>query len=80
MVECDTVATAVHLYKQLDGMEFENMALPTDMRFIPDNEKFTQAPRYVVEFWNCRILIYNPLETAHQRSLKIILHLTYGQR
>jgi len=39
------VATATHLYNQLDGIEFENMALPTDMRFIPEDEKFTQAPR-----------------------------------
>ena len=47
VVVCDSVATASHLYTQIDGMEFGNMALPADVRFIPDGETFSQAPRYV---------------------------------
>lgn len=47
VVECDSKATANHLYTQCDGMEFERTSNTLDLRFIPDEMKFERAPRDV---------------------------------
>ena len=40
IAECDSVATASHIYEQLDGMEFEHSSMVFDMRFVPDDVDF----------------------------------------
>jgi len=46
VVTCDSQATAAHLYKEIDGMEFEQSNLKMDLRFIPDSiEKFPYDPK-----------------------------------
>ncbi|GFR49411.1 hypothetical protein Agub_g11465, partial [Astrephomene gubernaculifera] len=40
IVECDCIATALHLYNECDGMEFERSACKFDMRFVPDEQSF----------------------------------------
>ncbi|GIL58605.1 hypothetical protein Vafri_13624 [Volvox africanus] len=40
IVECDCIATALHLYNECDGMEFERSACKFDIRFVPDDQSF----------------------------------------
>lgn len=40
VIECDSVNTAYHLYKNLDSHEIENTSNKMDLRFIPDNISF----------------------------------------
>lgn len=47
VVECDSVATADHLYTTCDGLEFERSSNKLDLRFIPDDKEFNHAPRDV---------------------------------
>ncbi|CAK8578183.1 unnamed protein product [Lathyrus sativus] len=47
LVECDSSATADHIYKENDGVEFEHSSNPLDLRFIPDNMEFKQPPKDV---------------------------------
>ncbi|KAI3470362.1 hypothetical protein Pfo_027025 [Paulownia fortunei] len=47
VVECDSSATADHLYKTCDGVEFERSANKLDLRFIPDSMDFKHQPRDV---------------------------------
>jgi hypothetical protein len=46
VVYCDSPHTASYLYKEIDGMEFEQSNLKIDLRFIPDSiEKFPYEPK-----------------------------------
>ncbi|OVA16199.1 hypothetical protein BVC80_957g11 [Macleaya cordata] len=45
VVECDSSATADHLYKNCDGTEFERTSNVLDLRFIPDSMEFKHPPR-----------------------------------
>ncbi|CCG81215.1 Pre-rRNA-processing protein esf1 [Taphrina deformans PYCC 5710] len=45
IVECDSPATAKHIYDNCDGAEFEASANFFDLRFVPDGEDFTDEPR-----------------------------------
>ncbi|XP_018463655.1 pre-rRNA-processing protein ESF1 [Raphanus sativus] len=45
VAECDSSATADHLYKQCDGIEFERSSNKLDLRFIPDSMQFKHPPR-----------------------------------
>ncbi|KAM7261256.1 hypothetical protein ACFE04_026731 [Oxalis oulophora] len=47
VVECDSSATADHLYKNCDGVEYERSANVLDLRFIPDSTEFKHPPRDV---------------------------------
>ena len=40
VAECDSVQTADLVYKELDGMEFENSSMIFDLRFVPDEVEF----------------------------------------
>ncbi|CAH8324079.1 unnamed protein product [Eruca vesicaria subsp. sativa] len=45
VAECDSCATANHLYKDCDGIEFERSSNKLDLRFIPDSMEFKHPPR-----------------------------------
>lgn len=45
IVECDSPATAKHIYDNCDGAEYEASANFFDLRFIPDGEEFNDDPR-----------------------------------
>ncbi|KAM7271541.1 hypothetical protein ACFE04_030755 [Oxalis oulophora] len=47
LMECDSSATADHLYKNCDGVESERSASVLDLRFIPDSTEFKHPPRDV---------------------------------
>lgn len=49
VVECDSVATADHLYKTCDGLELEQTSNKLDLRFIPDSMAFKHPPRDVAK-------------------------------
>eukprot|EP01043_Picozoa_sp_COSAG02_P003803 COSAG02_NODE_95_length_37416_cov_60.512742_34_plen_530_part_00 len=45
VVDCDSIKTAAHIYKECDGLEFERSGIVLDVRYIPDDVEFSQAPR-----------------------------------
>ncbi|KAF9618504.1 hypothetical protein IFM89_001905 [Coptis chinensis] len=47
VAECDSSATADHIYKACDGLEFERSSNVLDLRFVPDTMQFERSPRDV---------------------------------
>ncbi|OIV93563.1 hypothetical protein TanjilG_04795 [Lupinus angustifolius] len=47
VVECDSITTADHIYKECDGLEFIQSSNALDLRFIPDDMEIKQPPRDV---------------------------------
>ncbi|EAL72006.1 hypothetical protein DDB_G0269312 [Dictyostelium discoideum AX4] len=45
VVECSSIQTANKIYEECEGMEIEDTANVLDLRFIPDDQKFTNTPR-----------------------------------
>lgn len=44
VLETDSTETALSLYKELDGFEYESSAASLDLRFIPDDMAFDEEP------------------------------------
>ena len=42
---CDTTGTAEKLYGDLDGHDYESSGAKLDLRFIPDDMEFEEAPK-----------------------------------
>uniref|UniRef100_G3MKN9 Uncharacterized protein n=1 Tax=Amblyomma maculatum TaxID=34609 RepID=G3MKN9_AMBMU len=49
IAECDSAETADHLYRELDGREYESSGTCLDMRFVPDDMTFTDEPSSVAD-------------------------------
>lgn len=45
LVECDSARTANALYTECDGLEFEGSGNCLDLRFVPDEMRFSRPPR-----------------------------------
>lgn len=49
IAECDTAETADHLYRELDGREYESSGTCLDLRFVPDDMTFDEEPTSVAD-------------------------------
>uniref|UniRef100_A0A1E1XB26 Putative nucleolar pre-rrna processing protein n=1 Tax=Amblyomma aureolatum TaxID=187763 RepID=A0A1E1XB26_9ACAR len=49
IAECDSAETADHLYRELDGREYESSGTCLDLRFVPDDMTFTDEPSSVAD-------------------------------
>jgi hypothetical protein len=47
VASCDSVSTAIHVYSNCDGMEFEASSNVFDLRFVPDDTEFTNPEKDV---------------------------------
>ena len=45
VIVCDSVSTADAIYSSCDGLEFERSGNKLDLRFVPRDVEFAQAPR-----------------------------------
>lgn len=45
VVECDSISTARHIYKEVDGTEYEHSSVIMDLRYIPDDVVFDEQPK-----------------------------------
>jgi hypothetical protein len=43
IVECDSAETALKIYKEADGLEYESTSNVFDLRFVPDEQVFDEA-------------------------------------
>uniref|UniRef100_V5HML7 Putative nucleolar pre-rrna processing protein n=1 Tax=Ixodes ricinus TaxID=34613 RepID=V5HML7_IXORI len=49
VAECDSPETADHLYRELDGREYETSGTCLDLRFVPDDMTFDDEPSSVAD-------------------------------
>ncbi|KAH7950170.1 hypothetical protein HPB49_020487 [Dermacentor silvarum] len=49
IAECDSAETADHLYRELDGREYESSGTCLDLRFVPDDMTFDEEPTSVAD-------------------------------
>ncbi|KAG2374701.1 hypothetical protein C9374_010445 [Naegleria lovaniensis] len=68
VVECDSVQTAVYLYNECDGFEFESTSVVLDLRFIPDDISFEK--RQVKNQCTSMPADYTPKQNIYSKALK----------
>ncbi|KAL2917909.1 pre-rRNA-processing protein esf1 [Polyrhizophydium stewartii] len=76
VVECDSVATARAIYQACDGSEFESSANFIDLRYVPDDMTFDDAP---TDAASSAPLVYQPVEFVTQALQHSNVKLTWDE-
>ncbi|XP_014878350.1 ESF1 homolog [Poecilia latipinna] len=77
VVECDSVETAVKIYEECDGFEYESSCSVLDLRFVPDDVTFDEEPRDVATDVN--LTAYTPKLFTSSAAASSKVQLTWDE-
>ncbi|KAH6942336.1 hypothetical protein HPB50_003922 [Hyalomma asiaticum] len=78
IAECDSAQTADHLYRELDGREYESSGTCLDLRFVPDDMTFDEEPTSVADSIP-DLESYKPLNFVTSALQSVNVQLTWDE-
>lgn len=78
IAECDSAQTADHLYRELDGREYESSGTCLDLRFVPDDMTFDEEPTSIADSIP-DLESYKPLNFVTSALQSVNVQLTWDE-
>lgn len=78
IAECDSAQTADHLYRELDGREYESSGTCLDLRFVPNDMTFDEEPTSVADSIP-DLESYKPLNFVTSALQSVNVQLTWDE-